>query len=464
MNGLLIAALPGTDVAALRKGVTRTGTRVEPAADLAGPPPDGAPPVVFVGVAPSSAPGVRPHEVVLATHAGADPSDGPVLRFAAAPLLAAGLRDAGLTVALSPVAADTLGLDGGTAALAGPADVDRPCAAVLVTADPAGPVLTRLVAALEDWAAAAGPRTVLLAQPRSFCAGVDRAIMTVERLLELSRGPVYVRRQIVHNAHVVTALEQRGAVFVRELDEVPDGATVVLSAHGVSPAVREEAGTRDLDVVDATCPLVAKVHAEARHAAGRGDTVVLIGHAGHEEVEGTLGEAPESTILITTPDDVATLDLADPAAVTYVTQTTLAVAETAAVVDALRARYPDARGPASDDICYATSNRQAAVLEVATRSDVVLVIGSANSSNSLRLVEVAAEAGARAYLVDDAGEVRPSWLIGARTVGLTAGASAPPYLVDELRLALEGLGRVTCESLGIGTENVTFDLPKEVRT
>ncbi|MBY8852037.1 4-hydroxy-3-methylbut-2-enyl diphosphate reductase, partial [Saccharothrix sp. MB29] len=230
---------------------------------------------------------------------------------------------------------------------------------------------------------------VLLASPRSFCAGVERAIDIVDRLLDQRGGPVHVRKQIVHNTHVVAELEARGAVFVDELDAVPDGATVVFSAHGVSPAVREEAERRGLDVVDATCPLVTKVHAEARRYAARGDTVVLIGHAGHEVVEGTLGEAPDRVVLVETAADVAALEVPDPARVSYLTQTTLAVDETAEVLDALRARFPALRGPSSADICYATTNRQDAVREVARDADLVLVVGSANSSNSVRLVELA---------------------------------------------------------------------------
>ncbi|MGH3924257.1 MAG: 4-hydroxy-3-methylbut-2-enyl diphosphate reductase, partial [Pseudonocardiaceae bacterium] len=247
----------------------------------------------------------------------------------------------------------------------------------------------------------AGARTVLLASPRSFCAGVERAIAVVEQLLEQRGGPVYVRKQIVHNLHVVTDLQARGAVFVDELNTVPDGATVVFSAHGVSPAVRTEAADRGLEVIDATCPLVTKVHAEARRFAARGDTVVLIGHAGHEEVEGTLGEAPDHTVLVQTVDEVGALEIADAMRVSYLTQTTLAEDETTEIVETLRARFPALRGPASDDICYATTNRQDALAAIAEESDVVLVIGSTNSSNSVRLVEVAHRHGTPSYLIDD---------------------------------------------------------------
>ena len=308
-------------------------------------------------------------------------------------------------------------------------------------------------------------RTVLLASPRSFCAGVERAIEVVERSLEQrAAAPVYVRRQIVHNTHVVADLEARGAVFVDELDAVPDGATVVFSAHGVAPAVRDEAVRRGLDVIDATCPLVAKVHAEARRFAGRGDTVILIGHAGHDEIEGTLGEAPERTILVASVDDVASAQVEDPARVSYLTQTTLAVDETAAIIDALRARFPDIRGPASEDICYATTNRQNALTDVAAAADLVLVVGSGNSSNSRRLVEVARRHGAAAHLVDEAGDIRPEWLRDARVVGVTAGASAPPQLVEGVVAALAGLGPVSVTECGTVEESVTFSMPPGIRT
>ncbi|MDA0566452.1 4-hydroxy-3-methylbut-2-enyl diphosphate reductase [Streptomonospora sp. S1-112] len=319
-------------------------------------------------------------------------------------------------------------------------------------------------AAFAAWRAAAGPtRTVLLAAPRSFCAGVERAVEIVERALAQRGSPVYVRKQIVHNTHVVADLESRGAVFVDELSAVPEGATVVFSAHGVSPAVRAEAADRDLRVVDATCPLVTKVHTEARRYADRGDTVVLIGHAGHEEVEGTLGEAPERTVLVETPADAAALEVPDPRRVSYLTQTTLAVDETAEVVDALRARFPDLRGPASADICYATTNRQDALRSIAEDADLVLVVGSHNSSNSQRLVELARRGGTPAHLVDDTGDIRADWLAGAATVGLTAGASAPPGLVEAVITALGGLGRVAVRERETTRETVRFTLPSAVR-
>ncbi|HET9257497.1 MAG TPA: 4-hydroxy-3-methylbut-2-enyl diphosphate reductase [Pseudonocardiaceae bacterium] len=311
--------------------------------------------------------------------------------------------------------------------------------------------------------------TVLLASPRSFCAGVERAIAVVERLLQTRGGPIYVRKQIVHNTHVVTELEARGAVFVDELDAVPDGATVVFSAHGVSPAVRADAAARGLEAIDATCPLVTKVHAEARRFAARGDTVILIGHAGQEEVEGTLGEAPDRMVLVQTVADVAELRVADPARVSYLTQTTLAVGETAEIIQALSARFPALRGPASDDICYATTNRQDALSAIAEESDLVLVVGSANSSNSQRLVELAARHGVPSYLIDDPADIRPEWLEGVGVVGLTAGASAPPRLVDAVIAALGGIagggqpGDLTVVERETTREDIHFTLPLAAR-
>jgi len=310
----------------------------------------------------------------------------------------------------------------------------------------------------------ATPRTVLLAAPRAFCAGVERAIKIVERALEQIDGPVYVRKEIVHNKHVVADLQRRGAVFVDELDSVPDGATVVFSAHGVSPEVRTEARRRHLAVMDGTCPLVSKVHAQARRHAARGDAIVLIGHDGHEEIEGVIGEARDAIVLIDSVEEAADLELAPGAQVSYLTQTTLAVDETADVVAALRTRFPDLIEPESEDICYATTNRQHAVRVVAERAGVVLVVGSVNSSNSIRLVELAERCGARAYLVDDTSDIRPEWLAGVDVVGLTAGASAPPALVDEVIAALAGLGPVEVEICATTVETIEFGLPATVRT
>jgi 4-hydroxy-3-methylbut-2-enyl diphosphate reductase len=322
--------------------------------------------------------------------------------------------------------------------------------------------LRRIGPALRRWADLAGPRQVLLAGPRSFCAGVERAIDIVELALQRYSRPVYVRRQIVHNAHVVADLQSRGAVFVDELDEVPDGTTVVFSAHGVAPAVREEAARRGLNVVDATCPLVAKVHTEARRFAGRGDSVLLIGHAGHDETEGTLGEVPGRITLVQSPAEAERVVVDDPERVAFLMQTTLAVDEAGATADVLRRRFPLIESSATDDICYATTNRQQAVTAIAPDCDVVIVLGSANSSNSVRLAEVARRAGVRAHLVDDAAAILPEWLAGASRIGITAGASAPPHLVDEVLGTLRALGPVDVDERVVAREDITFTLPKGV--
>jgi 4-hydroxy-3-methylbut-2-enyl diphosphate reductase len=322
--------------------------------------------------------------------------------------------------------------------------------------------LRRLAPALGEWAALAGPRNVVLAAPRSFCAGVERAIDIVELALQRYPHPVYVRRQIVHNAHVVRDLENHGAVFVDELDEVPDDTTVVFSAHGVAPAVREEAARRNLNVIDATCPLVAKVHTEARRFTGRGDTVLLIGHDGHDETEGTLGEVPGRIKLVESPEDAERVDVPDPDKVAFLMQTTLAVDDAAETVEVLRRRFPNIESSATDDICYATTNRQQAVKAIAGESDLLLVLGSQNSSNSLRLVEVAERAGVEAHLVDDATEIHPEWLAGTERVGITAGASAPPHLVDEVIGMLQALGPVEVSERVHTVERIEFTLPKGV--
>jgi 4-hydroxy-3-methylbut-2-enyl diphosphate reductase len=350
-----------------------------------------------------------------------------------------------------PLAAVRVVVDTAAAPLLSPATL-RGGLAARRTLRGVGPVLVR-------WAAATGPRRVLLAGPRSFCAGVERAIEIVELALDRYGPPVYVRKQIVHNQHVVRRLERRGAVFVDELDEIPAGAVTVFSAHGVAPGVREEAANLDRRVIDATCPLVTKVHAEARRFAARGRLVVLIGHEGHEEVDGILGEAPDATVLVQTADDVEKLPTGRPIA--YLMQTTLAADEAREIAAAIRRRFPDAEGPRQDDICYATTNRQNAVELVAEQADLLLVIGSANSSNSRRLVEVGARR-TRACLIDDSGDIALEWLAGVQTIGLTAGASAPPALVDEVVAALRGLGPVTVEERRVTEETIRFTLPKEV--
>jgi len=307
-------------------------------------------------------------------------------------------------------------------------------------------------------------RRVLLAKPRGYCAGVDRAVQTVEIALELYGAPVYVRKQIVHNSHVVASLEARGAVFVEEAGEVPEGAVVVFSAHGVAPQVRAEAAGRGLRVIDATCPLVTKVHNEARRFAARGYDIVLIGHAGHEEVAGTTGEAPGHIRLVDGPQDAAAARVRDPAKVAWLSQTTLSVDETQQTVAALRARFPLLADPPSDDICYATQNRQAAVKAIAAGAELVLVVGSPNSSNSVRLVEVARDAGAgAAYLVEDASALRPQWLDGVRTVGLTSGASVPEELVAGMLAALADAGFTQVEEVEAVPERMQFALPHELR-
>jgi 4-hydroxy-3-methylbut-2-enyl diphosphate reductase len=308
-----------------------------------------------------------------------------------------------------------------------------------------------------------GPEKILLAAPRGYCAGVDRAVQTVERALELYGAPVYVRKEIVHNKHVVEQLRGRGAVFVESETEVPEGATVVFSAHGVAPSVHANAATRGLETIDATCPLVTKVHVEAKKFAADGYTIVLIGHAGHEEVEGTMGEVPEDIVLIENERDVDALEVRDPSKVAYISQTTLSVDETRAVINRLRERFPAIVGPRTDDICYATTNRQAAVKQLARECDLVLVIGSRNSSNSNRLVEVAREHGADSYLIDNEGQVREEWLDGARTVGITSGASAPEELVQRLIDFFRARGTRDVQELEVVQEDVRFMLPKKIR-
>jgi len=303
---------------------------------------------------------------------------------------------------------------------------------------------------------------VLLANPRGFCAGVERAIDIVERALEEYGAPIYVRHEIVHNKTVVEDLRRKGAVFVDELDEVPTGATVVFSAHGVAKAVRKDADDRGLKVFDATCPLVTKVHVEVSKMLREGYEIVMIGHRGHPEAEGTMGQANAGMHLVETLEDAARLEVRDPAKVAYVTQTTLSVDDAQAIVAALKTRFPSIHGPKKDDICYATQNRQDAVKVMTPRCDVVIVVGSPNSSNSNRLREVAENMGAQAYMVDSAADLRPEWVTGMRRVGVTAGASAPEVLVEELVARLKALGAASVQQLDGITERVVFTLPREL--
>jgi 4-hydroxy-3-methylbut-2-en-1-yl diphosphate reductase len=308
------------------------------------------------------------------------------------------------------------------------------------------------------------PEKLLLAAPRGYCAGVDRAVQTVEHMLDLHGPPVYVRKEIVHNKHVVATLRERGAIFVDELeDSIPEGAVTVFSAHGVSPAVHADAERRGLRTIDATCPLVTKVHREAIKFAAEGYTIVLVGHAGHEEVEGTMGEAPDRVLLVESEADVDALEVEDPERLAYLTQTTLAVDETRAIINRLRERFPHITGPRTDDICYATTNRQAAVKQMAAQCDLVLVIGSTNSSNSQRLVDVARDHGARSHLIDNETQVQEEWLEGARVVGISSGASAPEELVERLVAFFRERGTEQVETFEVMREDVRFMLPKPVR-
>ncbi len=449
--------------------------------------------LAVAGVGGGLSAGQKPGDIVVGTQVSRLGSAGSV-SSPSAPLLAGELRRAGLRAAAGPivtvdhlfrpgqrqrlVAEGALAVDMESAPLLEGA-AGRPAVVLRALSDtPQRPLLRpwavpggiaglrslRLAApALARWAAACAPRRVLLAGPRSFCAGVERAIEIVELVLERHGPPVYVRKQIVHNKVVVTDLERRGAIFVDELDQVPDGAVVVFSAHGVSPEVRREASARGLDAIDATCPLVSKVHVEARRFAAEGYQVALIGHAGHEEVEGTLGEAPQAMTLIETVADVARLRPADPGKIAYLMQTTLSAEEAGGIASALLERFPGARGPGSDDICYATTNRQIAVRAIAAESDLVLVAGSANSSNSLRLVETVQRAGTPAYLIDGPEDIELGWLAGASVVGLTAGASAPPAVVGQIIDALSGLGPVEVSERVVATESIRFGLPKELK-
>jgi 4-hydroxy-3-methylbut-2-enyl diphosphate reductase len=518
LPGLLVLAPLRLEARAIRRGtpgavVVRAGAGPDRAAvtslRLAGPVlpspgsatagfrPAGSRPLgsatAVAGVAGALVADLHPGDVVVADRVLRP--DGTVVRhLPSAPILAGVLRRRGLTVAVGPVVSTDRLVRGAAAraalAATGALAVDMESAA-LVNAGWPGPVavvravvdtpgrelvspatvtgglaaLRSLRAAgpgLQDWARAAGSRRLVLAEPRSFCAGVERAIETVQRALERFGPPVYVRRQIVHNRHVVERLESAGARFVDELEQVPEGATVVYSAHGVGRTVRGDAAGRDLKVIDATCPLVAKVHSEVRRFAERGYQVILVGHAGHDEVEGTLDET-DGMLLVSRADEVGSLEVSDPERMAYTTQTTLSPDDVDDVVGALRRRWPAIVGPTATDICYATQNRQHAVRAIAQECDLVLVVGSTNSSNSIRLVEVAARAGTRARLIDDASDLDPSWLVGTSSVGVTAGASAPEPVVALLVDALAGLGPAEIVTRNVTSESVSFSLPLEVR-
>ncbi|HET8604276.1 MAG TPA: 4-hydroxy-3-methylbut-2-enyl diphosphate reductase [Marmoricola sp.] len=452
-------------------------------------------PVLVAGVAGALGDGVAPGDLVVASEIRRQGTD-EVLPSHAAALVAGELRRAlagsGTRVHLGPLvttdhvveaaeerralaATGAIAVDTESALIAGRSGCGVVVRAVVDTTEqpllrPGMPLrgikalaaLRRAAPVIDAWVAATGERELLLAGPRSFCAGVERAIEIVERGLDRFGAPVYVRRQIVHNTHVVRDLERRGAIFVEEVDEVPEGSVVVLAAHGVAPEVRRQAEERRLQVVDATCPLVSKVHNEVRRFADRDATVLLIGHPDHEEVVGTMGEAPGNVVVVADPDEAETVQVPDPDKVAYAMQTTLAVEEAEQTATVLQRRFPALAGPRKDDICYATTNRQIAVREVARRSELVIVLGSQNSSNSKRLAEVSEQEGAGAVLVDDAGDVELGWLAGVRRVGITAGASAPPALVEELVKNLSGLGPVTVTESGTLHEDVSFALPKEV--
>lgn len=503
MADLMVLTPMRLEAAAARRGaeratVRRTGigpkrSRVSGAQLAAGERTD---PVAVLGLCGGLAAGLEPGDMIVATEVRS--VDGTVsIAISGAEILAAELSNLGLPVRTGPIITTDGIVSGRTRAdlaESGAIGVDMesawlvdalkgtthgPLCVVRVVSDAPGNELwswrapmnlrrarariTQVMPSLERWAGAAGSRQVVLAGPRSFCAGVDRAIEIVERALDKFEPPVFVRRQIIHNTHVVRDLEDRGAVFVQEVDEVPPGSRLVFAAHGVSPEVRRAAEARDLNVIDATCPLVAKVHSEARRFANDGYDIVLIGHDDHEEVEGTVGEARAHVTVVATESDVDDLRVDNPDRVAYLTQTTLAVNETQGVVDRLRSRYPALVGPSSDDICYATQNRQEAVVEVAAECDLVLVVGSSNSSNSNRLVEVAQAAGCASHLIDDASDIRLEWLDGVATIGLTAGASAPESKVREVVAAVESLGPVVVEERTVHQESVTFRLPAEVR-
>jgi 4-hydroxy-3-methylbut-2-enyl diphosphate reductase len=502
LSGLLLIAAMAAEERALKAGaprasVVRTGIGPRRArravTSLAAAPASG---LAVAGFGGAIAPELEPGELVVASELRA--RDGTVrAECPGAEVVAAMLRRAGLSVQVAPIvsvhspvlgarAREALRSSSG-AVLAdmesvwlAPAAAGRPFAVVRAVLDSpsrepwrpilgprggldAAAVLQAAAGVLDGWAQVIRPRELMLAGPRASCAGVERAIEVVERTLDRYGPPVYMRKQIVHNRHVVSELERRGAICVDNLDEVPDGATVVFSAHGVSPQVRDQARRKELNVVDATCPLVSKVHAEARRFADDGYSIVLVGHEGHEEIEGTAGEAPSHVTVIASAEEVDGLHVEDPSRVAYLTQTTLAVDETKGVVSRLRERFPDIVGPRSDDICYATQNRQDAVKALAASCDLVLVVGSRNSSNSNRLVEVAERHGCKARLVDQQADLDPSWFEGVERVGVTAGASSPERIVRRVVGALRVLGPVSITEHTVAAEEVKFTLPREVR-
>ncbi len=501
MSRVLVATPMGIEARAVRRGaprlqVVRTGIGPRrarrAAARLAATRRPG---LAIAGFAGALAEGLEAGDVVVASELRR--SDGvPVLECPGAGLIAGMLRRRGVRTHVGPLVSVRAPASGkararlaATGALAvdmesawlGPAAAGTPLVVLRVVLDSAERELWRPLAtaggfwhaaraleavggAIEEWEATIAARKLELAAPRAACAGVERAIEVVERALDRYGPPVYMRKQIVHNRHVVSELERRGAVCVEELEEVPDGATLVFSAHGVSPAVREHAKRKQLNVVDATCPLVSKVHAEARRFADGGNTIVLIGHEGHEEIDGTAGEVPDRVRVIASEHEVEQLEVEDPERVAYLTQTTLAVDETSHVVARLRERFPAAVGPRSDDICYATQNRQDAVRALAANCDVMLVIGSHNSSNSNRLAEVAERSGCRSYLIDDEAQIEPRWLAGAERIGVSAGASSPERIVQRIIRALTVLGPFEVSERTIAMESMRFTLPRELRS
>jgi 4-hydroxy-3-methylbut-2-enyl diphosphate reductase len=496
---VVLAPIPLFDARAARAGASQAhvvhsgiGSRLSRrAAERALRAPGSA--VAVTGVCMAIDPDLRAGDLVLASEIRYPDGTVPI---PAAGILAGALRRAGIDVHVGPIVSSphaaallrsqrarlresgAIAADTGSGWLASGAG-DRPFAVLRAVVRSGSHQLGRPVVAaasgarahfalahatwvLERWAQAVAPRRVVLAGPRASCAGVERAIEVVERALEQNGAPVFVRRQIVHNRHVVSELEERGAVFVHEVDEIPEGANAVFSAHGVAPSVRAAAAERELQLIDATCPLVSKVHREVRQFADAGYTIVLVGHDGHDEVEGTIGHAPERIRLVATAEEAEAVQVDDPQRIAYITQTTLAVDETRAIIEVLERRFPDLVGPRSDDICYATQNRQDAVREVARVSDTVLVVGSRNSSNSMRLVEVARRQGTPAHLIDDEEDIELEWLEGAQTIGLAAGASAPERLVQRVLESLAGLGPVEAEERSIARETVRFGLPREL--